>query len=429
MLSAENNRLLTEVHPGSRMGGLLRRYWHPIAASAGLETQGVMLVRLLGEDLVLFRSEAGLGLIDRRCPHRGADLSAGYVDGSGLRCAYHGWKFEQSGTCVAQPYEDLFADGSKLRDKASIASYPVRELAGLIWAYLGPQPAPPLPEWEPFTWENFFVQIVFAHIPCNWLQCQENSIDPVHFEWLHENWGALARQGKGGPWAPAHQKLSFDEFEHGFVYRRVREGFDESDELWSIGRVCLWPTGLFIGDHFEWRVPIDNENTLSVTWMFDRVPAEQEPFKQATIPFWTGPTTDPESGEFLVTHILNQDIYAWVGQGKVADRTKELLARSDHGIAMLRRRLLDEMQKVERGEDPKGVVRDPERNHAIELPIAQRDLFLRVPTHDDLRANRRFWAERGIDDPFIYQAGQPAEVRQAYVEAMGVDVYDDSNGG
>lgn len=426
MLSAENNRRLTEVQAGSPMGELLRRYWHPIAAADTFNSPTARPVRLLGEDLVLFCGAAGYGLVDRRCPHRGADLSSGFVDGAGLRCGYHGWMFDERGTCVEQPYEDRFADGDKLRDKARIVSYLVQEMAGLLWAYLGPQPAPPLPEWEPFTWDNFFVQIVFAHVPCNWLQCQENSIDPVHFEWLHDNWGAVARQGKDGPWAPAHLKLSFDEFDHGFVYRRVREGFDESHELWTIGRVFLWPTGLFIGDHFEWRVPIDNENTLSVTWMFNRVPATQEPFKQTTIPSWTGPVADPESGEFLVSHILNQDIFAWVGQGTIADRTRELLGRSDRGITMVRHRFLDEIKKVERGEDPKGVIRDPARNRAIELPIAERERFLRVPTPDDLRQERRFWADRGIDDPYIYQAGQPVEVRQAYVEAMGIDVFDET---
>src|SRR4029453_6939009 len=131
-----------------------------------------------------------------------------------------------------------------------------------------PPPVPLGPTWEPFTWRNGFVQIVFSEVPCNWFQCQENSIDPVHFEWLHSNWTRVL-QGDKGPKPPPHLKIGFEEFEYGFVYRRVLEGQSESDELWTVGRTCLWPNCLFTGGHFEWRVPIDDENMLSVGWFFD----------------------------------------------------------------------------------------------------------------------------------------------------------------
>ena len=126
-------------------------------------------------------------------------------------------------------------------------------------------------------------QIVFAEVPCNWFQCQENSIDPLHFEWMHMNW-SVRLEDQLGPYSPRHLGIEFEEFDYGFVYRRLREGMNESDPMWTIGRVCLWPNALFTGDHFEWRVPIDDENTLSVTWAFTRVPKEREPYVQETIP-------------------------------------------------------------------------------------------------------------------------------------------------
>lgn len=420
MLSAEDNQRLTDVDRDTPMGELLRRYWHPVAAVSDFAQESIKPLRILGEDLVLFKDAEGeFGLVGRKCPHRLADLSHGFVDGAGLRCNYHGWLFDKHGKCVAQPFEDVQGGGERLKDKSRIDGYLVTELAGLLWAYMGPEPAPQLPRWEPFTWKNGFAQIVFAHVPCNWFQCQENSIDPVHFEWLHDNWGARVLHGSSGAAAPTHLKLDFDEFSHGYTYRRIREGFDQNDELWTVGRVCLWPNALFTGDHFEWRVPVDNESTLSVSWMFEQVPEEQQPFEQKEIPAWTGPIADSETGRYYTDHILNQDFVAWIGQGRVADRSRENLGRSDRGITMIRRRFLAEMKAIERGEDPKGVIRDPQANECVQLPIANREAFLRAPTIQQLREQRLYWSERGIPGPYIYQYGQPAEVRNAYDEAMG----------
>jgi 5,5'-dehydrodivanillate O-demethylase oxygenase subunit len=196
MLSEERNRLLTEVGPGTKMGALLRRYWHPIAAVAELDDAPTKPVRLLGEDLVLYKDLSGqYGLLERHCPHRSADLSYGIVEACGLRCNYHGWMFDETGACREQPFEDIDAPEIRFRDQIRIRAYKVEARAGLLWAYPGPEPAPLVPNWEPFTWANGFVQIVFATVPCNWFQCQENSIDPVHFEWMHDNWGARLTGG------------------------------------------------------------------------------------------------------------------------------------------------------------------------------------------------------------------------------------------
>ena len=162
----------------------------------------------MGEDLVLYRDGSGTyGLVDRHCPHRRADLSYGLVEDCGLRCNYHGWAFDEGGRCIDQPFEETAHPEAHYKDRVT---HQVRTRSrprpGLLWAYMGPQPAPLCPTWEPFTWENGFVQIVFSEVPCNWLQCQENCIDPVHFEWLHSNWAPAlknAREGKHIADAPA----------------------------------------------------------------------------------------------------------------------------------------------------------------------------------------------------------------------------------
>jgi 5,5'-dehydrodivanillate O-demethylase len=367
---------------------------------------------------VLYRDLGGrLGLIERHCPHRRADLSYGFVEPTGLRCNYHGWLFDETGTCIEQPFEDTFRPPkSPLAQRCGITAYPVRELAGLIWAYLGPQPAPELPVWEPFTWENGFVEIVGCEVPCNWFQCQENSCDPVHFEWMHDNW-SIRQRGQKGPYAPRHLRLGFDEFEYGFTYRRIREGMDESDPMWTVGRVTLWPNGFYLGAHFEWRVPIDDENTLNLCWFFTRVPKEREPYRQNRIPAWYGPIRDSR-GRWITSHIINQDIVAWVGQGRIADRTREHLGSSDRGIAMIRNRFFLEMQAVAEGREPKGIIRDPEVAKRVKLPVATPKAWTEGMPWEQWQKHPYFGRRiRG----FPWQYGQPAEVWNEYAAAIGFD--------
>jgi 5,5'-dehydrodivanillate O-demethylase len=411
------NEMLCRVGRGTPMGELLRRYWHPIAGASELDDNPVKAIRLMGEDLVLFRDLSGrYGLLDRHCPHRRADLSYGYVEKEGIRCNYHGWMMDAKGGCVEQPFEDTFNPNSPLRKECTNPAYPVREVAGLLWTYMGPNPAPELPIWDPFMWKNGFAEIVCAEVPCNWFQCQENSIDPVHFEWMHDNWG-MRQTGKMGPYAAKHKKLGFEEFEYGFTYKRIREGATEEDPLWKIGRVTLWPNGFYLGSHFEWRVPIDDENTLNICWFFSRVPSDRDPYEQNRVPTWYGPIKDSK-GRWISSHIINQDIIAWVGQGTIADRSKELLGNSDRGIALARRRFFEDMEKVAKGKDPKGVVRDPEVAKRIALPIAtpevQRD---GIPT-EQWRKDPYFVRR---SSRFPWQFGQPEEVWREYASAMGID--------
>ena len=201
MLSSTENERLTSIMPGTPMGNLFRRYWHPIAASAELgpapEGRPTKAVRVLGEDLVLYKDRSGtLGLIDRLCAHRRVDLSYGIPEEHGLRCMYHGWLYDETGQCIEQPFEETVHPDGRFKEKVRVASYPVEELGGLVFAYLGPQPAPLLPRWEPFQWEDGWSDIGTAELPCNWLQCMENSLDPVHLEWLHGYWGVWQQRQK-----------------------------------------------------------------------------------------------------------------------------------------------------------------------------------------------------------------------------------------
>jgi 5,5'-dehydrodivanillate O-demethylase len=418
MLDAVRNRALTEVGPGTPMGELMRRHWHPIAAVKELDENPVKAVRLLGEDLVLYKDRGGkYGLVERHCPHRSADLSYGFVEECGLRCNYHGWLFDNDGKCLEQPYEDTAAPEVHYRDKVRIVAYPVEAKRGLLWAYMGPAPAPLVPNWEPFTWENGFVQVVFSEVPCNWLQCQENSIDPVHFEWMHDNWGQRLK-GKDGAYSPRHLKLKFEEFDYGFIYKRVREGSDEKSQLWTVGRVCLWPHALFTGNHFEWRVPVDDHTTLSVGWFFNRVPKDREPFVQDEIPYWWSPVKEEKTGRWVTSHIMNLDFVAWVGQGAVTDRAREHLGQSDRGIVMMRRRLQQQLEAMANGSNElKGVIRDPAVNECIGLPIVDRDIHREGMDREAFEAAQAKGPRQG-EFPFL--VGQPAEIRAAWRAAMGL---------
>ncbi|GAC1315364.1 MAG: aromatic ring-hydroxylating dioxygenase subunit alpha [Chloroflexota bacterium] len=362
MLKQSDNQLLTQVGPGQPMGELMRRYWHPVAASGELDaspfrTKGL---KILGEELVLFRDRSGkLGLISRYCPHRRVDLAIGVVEDDGLRCQYHGWKFDASGACVEQPFEDTTHPEDNFRSRCGIAGYPTVEIAGLIFAYLGPQPTPAFPLWEPLTWTNVVRDIATLELPCNWLQCQENSLDPVHVEWLHGYFGSYVTTLAGLPEMQVgnrslrHMKIGFDAFEHGIVKRRILEGQTEEDPEWAHGHPILFPHTLFVGSKFsttlQFRVPIDDTHTYHVSlYTFCAAPGTEAP-KQDRIPYRHVPLQDP-NGNWILNYVFNQDYMAWITQGEIALRDQEKLGESDRGIIMFRRMLFEHLKKVESGE-------------------------------------------------------------------------------
>jgi 5,5'-dehydrodivanillate O-demethylase len=381
VLKQTDNQLLTQVGQGMPMGDLMRRYWHPIAASGELDdspfrTKGL---KILGEDLVLFRDRSGqLGLISRYCPHRRVDLAIGVVEQDGLRCQYHGWKFDASGTCVEQPFEDTVHPEDNFKARCGIAGYPLVEIAGLIFAYLGPKPAPAFPLWEPMTWDNVVRDVATIELPCNWLQCQENSLDPVHVEWLHGYFGSYASNLAGlpemqvGARSLRHLKIGFEEFEHGIVKRRILEGQTEADPEWAHGHPILFPHILFVGSKFsntlQFRVPIDDTHTYHVSlYTYCAAPGQQAP-RQDRTPYRHVPLHDP-NGNWILNYVFNQDYMAWITQGEVALRDQEKLGESDRGIIMYRRMLREHLQAMAEGKPLKNVYPGPGLTDPIPLPL------------------------------------------------------------
>ena len=377
MESAEQNQLLTQVGRGTPMGELMRRYWQPIGAVVEMTERWTRRVRLLGEDLVLFRNRRGeLGLIAEQCPHRRASLAYGIPTEEGIRCPYHGWEFNAQGKCLSQPFE---ADNCAFRDKVSTEAYPVQELGGVLFAYLGPQPAPLLPRFDGFVAEGAIRIMGRALLPVNWLQIMENSLDPVHTEWLHGHQYEFQKEQEGIKVAIStrHEKIDFREFEFGITKHRLLAGHSEDSDDWRIGHPIVFPNILAVGNgdpkaryhSFQMRVPVDDTHTLHL-WFNAYLPpagAVVPEHLRAKVHTYDVPYRDAQ-GHFIMDNIDGQDMMAWVTQGAIADRTQEHLGASDKGVALYRRVLKREMKKVQEGLDPIGVLRDPARNQRIELP-------------------------------------------------------------
>jgi 5,5'-dehydrodivanillate O-demethylase oxygenase subunit len=377
MESAEQNQLLTQVGRATPMGELLRRYWQPIGALAELDGKWTRRVRLLGEDLILFRDRQGkLGLIAEQCPHRRASFLHGIPTERGIRCPYHGWEFSAQGKCLNQPNE---SDNPGFREKVSTDAYAVEEMGGLLFAYLGPQPAPLLPRFDGFVMPGTIRMMGRVVLPVNWLQIMENSLDPIHTEWLHGHHHEFQKEQEGVKVAISakHEKIDFREFEFGITKHRLLAGHSEDSDDWRIGHPIVFPNILAVGNgdeasryfSFQMRVPVDDTHTLHL-WYNAYVPpngAEVPAHLLKKVHVYEVPYLD-EQGEFIVDNVDGQDMMAWVTQGPIADRTREHLGSSDKGVAMYRRVLRREIKKMQHGEDPMGVVRDPARNQRIDLP-------------------------------------------------------------
>ena len=181
-LSVEENEQLTRVGPGTPCGEMMRRYWHPIGFSSELKGRPIRR-RLLGEDLVVFRDDQGrVGLLALRCMHRGTSLEFGHIEDGGLRCCYHGWLYDIEGKILQMPGEP---EDSTFKDRIRHRAFKAEELAGIIFAYIGPEPAPLLPRWDVLVREDGVRSLAGRLIHCNFLQTVENSVDQHHFKWLH----------------------------------------------------------------------------------------------------------------------------------------------------------------------------------------------------------------------------------------------------
>ncbi len=388
------------------MGGLLRHYWMPAALSEELpDNDGTPLrVRLLGENLVAFRATSGqVGLVAEACPHRGASLFFGRNEDEGLRCVYHGWKFDLEGGCTDMPNE---APGCPLRHKVRLRAYPCHERNGVIWTYMGPREVPPpLPdlEWNrqpdniPFMWRNYRA--------CNWAQAMEGDIDSSHINFLHRPLDASDLSTVPGVPLPGYAatgirllqnsgvpRLEAMDSEVGVLHTSARHLGDERE--YHRVHPFLFPFHTMVGGGISeaevsfngklW-VPMDDEQTLILEWQFrpERPwsDAERAALLGARIPHgFMEPTSAPAGAwrskacagnDYLIDRSLEktrlfcgilsnplQDSAIQESMGPIVDRTQEHLGPADNVIIRVRRRLIEAARALrDQGVTPPGVDR------------------------------------------------------------------------
>jgi 5,5'-dehydrodivanillate O-demethylase len=381
MLSKKENEMLTRVGPGTPCGELMRRYWHPVAATVQLEDNPVRKVRILGEDLVLFRDRSGnLGLIEPRCPHRAMHMAFAIPEEVGLRCPYHGWLFDGTGRCLEQP---LAPPDSTFKDRVGIAAYQVQEMGGIIWAYLGPQPVPLLPRLDLCEREHELRQIVGHLLPCNWLQVMENRGDQPHAIYLHGRLFqyALERQGRltDDPSARynATMRQQAERMQRGaypivqivpnkYGFTKGMRDSDGPEDVWQLGGPVFFPYLVYpnggnsgsIRHDYQIGVPIDDTTTWHISYRSYTFPPEIKIPRQESIPYVEVPIQD-ENGTYILDYVLGQDMVAWYEQGQITDRTREHLYEGDKVVIAYRQMLKEQIELVQRGGDPMNVIRDP----------------------------------------------------------------------
>jgi len=386
MMSQEQNDRLTRVGPGTGAGAVLRRYWQPAALSEELmSARPVVPVRLLGEDLVLFRDNKGdLGLIGRHCPHRGADLCYGRREDNGLRCPFHGWHFDRNGQCVEQPGEP---EGSQMYKNIKTVSYPVVERNGIVFAYMGPGDPPPFPALDCFAAPDTHVFAFKGLWECNWLQAMEVGIDPAHASFLHrflqdedpnEGYGKQFRDKAANTDIPMTQllreyprpEIKVEEAEHGLRIISLRHLDDGRSHVRVTNQ--LFPEAIVIPMSNEmtitqWHVPIDDENCYwySMFTSFgkpvDKPLMREQRLKEHRLPDYAPLKNkrnnygfNPEEQESLTYTGMGLDInvhdqWAVESMGPIQDRTDEHLGRTDVAISKYRRMLLAAIKNIEDG--------------------------------------------------------------------------------
>ena len=272
MLSQAENELLCRVGPGTLMGDLMRQYWVPACRSDELpEPDGAPLrVRLLGENLIAYRTTSGsVGLMQDACPHRGASMFFGRNEEDGLRCVYHGWKFDTTGACIDMPNEPA---ESNFKHKIKATAYPIQERGGIAWAYLGPrQTPPPLPDIEANMLPEGTCRLTNLLRECNWVQALEGDLDTVHVAFLHGG-HRQPEQSRPGSFAyySAKQRAarySVVNMPYGVMYGAYRDAEEESD-YWRIAHFLfpfytMVPTGMLgVQKIARAWVPVDDYHTL-----------------------------------------------------------------------------------------------------------------------------------------------------------------------
>jgi nitrite reductase/ring-hydroxylating ferredoxin subunit len=413
------NAELTHVGPGTPGGEYLRRFWQPVAMAAEL-TDVPLPIRILGEDLVVFRDRGGrVGVLHRHCSHRGASLEYGILMERGISCCYHGWHYDVDGTILDTPGEP---PDSPLRHRLSHGAYPAVEYRGLVFAYLGP-PAerPELPVYDVFglpdtDWVPFSLEI-----PCNWLQVIENTQDPVHTVFLHtrasgaqfgEAWGEL-------------QIIDYHETPIGMFNCQTRRW---RDHVWVRTTETILPNANQTGalweeahdekffvrtSLFRWMVPIDDTHTVTIGWRFfnDALDPEGKGDRarvgKGTIDF-VGQYPDRPYAE---RQRQPGDYEVQVSQRPIAVHALENLGSTDRGVAMWRRLVRQGIRAVAAGEP---VARPP----AGAVPTYTQDTIVRIPPRPD--GDRELLRELGrrVAADVLASAGLRHEERAARLRGL-----------
>jgi phenylpropionate dioxygenase-like ring-hydroxylating dioxygenase large terminal subunit len=423
VLTREENELLTQTGPGTPGGALLRRYWQPVALVEELPPGGAPLaVRVLGEDLVLFRDDEGrVGLLGLHCAHRGADLSYGRCEDGGLRCLYHGWLYDVTGRCLEQPGEPA---GSTFHQRVRQPAYPCAVYGGLIFAYLGPGEPPLLPAYESLVAPDDHRFIRKYHQECNYLQANEGNIDPVHLSFLHRQFPASLARSRPAPGAnltvrgtdetnralylrDVSPTIEVEETDYGLRIFTLRRSGEAETYLrvsnFVLPNLCAVPGDMGAdGFNVNWHVPIDDSHHWKYMIVFRR-----------SAPLDRGALAEQYAAEVTLDRRLRRnlgnryqqdraemqsewfsglggsfpvhDAFATETQGPIADRTQEHLGSTDLAIAQSRQMLLRAIRGLEDGRDPPHVVRAAEANRFEHL-IVRSEV---IPASEDWRRHWR----------------------------------------
>ena len=389
MLTAERNALITQSGPGTPLGALMRRYWQPAALLDELEgARPVRRVRLLGEDLVLFRDEAGrYGLLDRHCAHRGADLAFGRIEDGGLRCPFHGWLFDAAGACLEQPAEP---EGSSFCGKVRQRSYRCRVAGGIVFAFMGEGEPPALPGFDCFVAPDPYTFAFKGLMECNWLQALEVGIDPAHASYLHrfeddgdtaEAYGKQFRGATMGADMPmtrilrefGRPRIEVETTGYGMRIAALRKLNDTEMHIRITN--MAFPHAFVIPMSAEmtitqWHVPVDDTHCYwyaiftSFTAPVDKVQMREQRLRLYTLPDYIPRTNklndygfDPHEQAHSTYTGMGEDInvhdqWAVESMGPIQDRTRENLGASDKAIAAYRRLLVRAIRDVAEGRAP-----------------------------------------------------------------------------
>ncbi len=351
---------LTRVGPGTPCGEYLRRYWQPVAITADLGEQP-KLIRILGEDLVLFRDrQARLGLLHRRCPHRRASMEYGVCETRGIRCCYHGWLFDVDGRVLEVPGQPAGIE-EKIQQNVTIGAYPVRDYKGLVFAYLGPpEKQPPFPVYDTLEIPDQIMVPYKAPFGCNWLQVLDAILDPLHTAFLHSR---ISREQFSEGFGEIGE-MKFYERPSGYLGTATRR---VGDHVWVRTNELVLPNFTQAGAAFaadgtkaryfgrtafsRWVVPVDDHETLCYAWanFGDRADPPEYNTPEGLELIEQGELFDRPYAE---KQRFPADAEATEGMGPITEHEKENLVPSDRGIVSYRKRLRGLIRQLQAGQEP-----------------------------------------------------------------------------